>query len=315
MKILLTGGSGFIGRHVLAGLSSGYQIAAPSSSELDVRDAQALEAFVVRGRFDAIVHAAIRGGDAVLEETLRGFWNVSWMAPKVSRIVYFGSGAEFGKHRDLDRVSEDEIGRETPRDPYGLAKLFCNAIARRCDNIVNLRLFGVYGAHEGYLFKFISNSVVKALLGEPITVRQNVRFDYLEAGDLVAMLPHFLEAPGLSGDFNATTDTPVALDEILAALAEVRGQPLDVRFETPGWNYAYTGSNAKLRSELPRLRFTTIGEGVARLHERYRARLPELDREAVARDDYRLGCRTRGESPGRPGGQEETTNAPALPRR
>jgi hypothetical protein len=63
-----------------------------------------------------------------------------------------------------------------------------------------------------------------------------------------------------------------------------------VNYENPGLNLEYTGSNERLLGLVPELSFTPYEEGIRELYEHYRERLPQLDRDAVARDDYRRRC-------------------------
>jgi len=131
LRILLTGGRGFIGRNLLEALEGPHEVFAPSHSEFDVTDTGAVDRLFRERHFDAVLHGAVQGGERVLETTLRGYWNLARHADEVRRLYYFGSGAEYCKQRDLMKVREEEIGRVVPSDTYGLAKLFCNEDARR----------------------------------------------------------------------------------------------------------------------------------------------------------------------------------------
>ena len=46
MKILITGGSGFIGRNLVKTLNKDYDVYSPSSSELDLTDAQQVTTYL-----------------------------------------------------------------------------------------------------------------------------------------------------------------------------------------------------------------------------------------------------------------------------
>jgi nucleoside-diphosphate-sugar epimerase len=292
VKVLVTGASGFVGRNVAEGLAGRHQVLAPRHAELDVLDPVAFEAYVRDQRVDAIVHSAVRGGEQVLEQTLRMQASVLRCASLVDRILYFGSGAEYAKTRDLKKVREESIGEFVPKDPYGLAKLFCNEAARGRKRVLNLRLFGVYGPHEGYLLKFISNSIVKRLLGLDLRIRQDVVFDYLWVADLVGVVGHFLEASFDHADLNVTPTESISLTGIVRIIDAAVGSKGAVEIDTPGMNWQYTGDNARLLAAMPGLRFTGYPQGIAELVEFYE-RDDAIDREAVIRDDYARRAKVR----------------------
>ena len=292
MTILVTGATGFVGRNLVEGLRTRHRVLSPTHAELDLLDGRAVAAWLNANPVDVVVHAAVRGGPAVLQQTLRMQANlVSLVGTSFARLLYFGSGAEFAKTRDLRKVREDELGKHLPADDYGLAKLhLCEqARARATRDVIDLRLLGVYGPHEGYLFKFISNAIAKSLLGLEIVVRQDVRFDYLWIGDLVPVVEHFVSAPAgpaAHADYNVTPTESVTLSGITEMVNACAAAPSSVRFETPGMNFEYTADNARLRAELPALRFTSMKVGIAALYEFYRKDVSSLDREAIVQDDY-----------------------------
>jgi nucleoside-diphosphate-sugar epimerase len=293
LKILLTGGSGFIGCNLLEALGGQHEVFAPPHREFDVTDTAEVDRLFREHRFDAVLHAAVQGGDRVLETTLRGYWNLARHAGEVGRLFYFGSGAEYGKQRDLVKVREEEIGRVVPSDAYGLAKLFCNEDARRRSRVTNLRLFGVYGPKEGYLFRFISNSIVKALLGMDIVVRQDVVFDYLHVSDLVAIVDRLIQSGSGVTDVNVTPTESISLRQILAIISSAASRPLAVDFKTEGLNFQYTGHNGALLRLVTDFQFRPYEEGIRSLYSHYAERREALDRDSVVRDDYLLRTRSR----------------------
>ena len=61
MKILLTGGSGFIGRNIRESfLAEKYEILSPSSKELNLADEESVDAFFKNNSIDLVVHAAVK---------------------------------------------------------------------------------------------------------------------------------------------------------------------------------------------------------------------------------------------------------------
>ena len=58
MKVLFTGGSGFIGRNVIPILREKYEVITPTRSELNLLDTNEVEKYIVNGKFDVIIHSA-----------------------------------------------------------------------------------------------------------------------------------------------------------------------------------------------------------------------------------------------------------------
>jgi dTDP-4-dehydrorhamnose reductase len=76
VRVFVTGGSGFVGTHVVRVFEArGAEIAAPRHSEVDVTDRRAVRDALVRFRPDAVVHCAILNDFAALYADRRAGWN------------------------------------------------------------------------------------------------------------------------------------------------------------------------------------------------------------------------------------------------
>ena len=157
MKVFITGANGFIGRNLCEHLAGKYELFTPSSKELDLLDEAAVRKYVQANDVDIIIHSANRGGSRdtadmknVTEYNLRMFFNIARNSGEVDRVLYFGSGAEFGKHRNLHKVKEEQFDEVVPKDDYGFYKYVCNKHAEKSENIIKLRLFGAFGKYENY---------------------------------------------------------------------------------------------------------------------------------------------------------------------
>ena len=274
MRVLVTGGSGFIARNIVPILSGEHEIYAPTRSELDIQDADTVRSFVVRHRIEAIVHAAAAGVSRTEPDTIarntRMFESVAACAPLVRRLILFGSGAEYDKSKPIIRVREDAAGRAQPSDDYGNSK---RAIARRAAGIPNavvLRVFGVFGPYEDVTRRFISLAILSNLRGEPIVIRQDVVFSYTWVLDLAQVVNHMLASPTASGAYNIVPDESVRLTEIAQIVNEFADTPSEIRVLSPGLNLEYTGDNTRLREEMPGLSFTPLRDAVRTLMTYYR---------------------------------------------
>jgi GDP-L-fucose synthase len=191
VKVLLTGGSGFIGRNLAEYLGGRYSIVAPSSAELNLLDQECVAAYLRANHFDVVVHTATtrsnrRMGAAadMIDRNCRMFFNLAHNRSLFGKMLHFGSGAEYSRAELPPRVTESYFDTRIPIDPYGFSKYICTKYAATTDNIFVLRLFGVFGKYEAWDVRFISNACARAVKGLPIVIRQNVRFDYLYVSEL-----------------------------------------------------------------------------------------------------------------------------------
>jgi len=286
MKILLTGGSGFIGKNLLEGLKDEYKIFAPTHKQLDILNSNKVRRYIKKNKINVVIHAAIKDVDNVLENILRMFLSIYNNLDLLDRFINFGSGAEYGKTRDLKKIKEKELGKFIPQDSYGLGKLVCSQLAKNNKKIVTLIPFGIFGKYEDYRFKFISNSIVKNLLGLPIKIKQNVIFDYLYVDDLISIVKFFLRNDKLCGDYNITPTQSITLKEIVKIINKISKKPSKVTVINKNYNYQYTGSNLKLKKAIPNLKTISYKEAIKDLYYYSKAHLKNLDKDAIISDEY-----------------------------
>jgi GDP-L-fucose synthase len=290
--ILLTGGNGFIGRNLREGLAAaGHRVVAPSRRELDLLDADAVDRYFDAHPVEIVVHAATenatrraRHPELVLDHNLRMFFNLARHAHRVRKLLHFGSGAEFDRAHWTPRMAEDSFGRYVPQDPYGLSKYLIALQGQRASNVYNLRLFGCFGPWEDWRIRFISNACCKAIWGLPITMRQNVRFDYLWVGDLVAITRWFVENDAPVRDYNVCSGDVHDLRSLAAMVLEARGRDLEIHVAAPGLGTEYSGDNSRLLTTVGGFRFTAIREAVATLYRWYEGRRAEIPRDELLVD-------------------------------
>lgn len=292
--VFITGGKGFVGRNLTKTLSvSGYNVLSPSSAELNLLDEQAVNAFMKRHTVDVIVHAANKGGGRdtmdmhdVVHSNLRMFFNIVKHSGCVEKIIHFGSGAEYGKHKPIVLVDEDQTGAVLPLDDYGFYKSVCSRYIEKCHtNIINLRIFACYGKYEDYRYKFISNSIVKNLLGMPINIRQNVLFDYVYVDDLIKMVRWVIESDTEHCVYNISKGEGVDLVTLAELINTVSVKPSEIFVDNPGMNLEYTSSNERILKECP-MNFLTHRDAIGRLYEYYTENLEKLDLNAVRKDAF-----------------------------
>ena len=268
-RLLLTGGSGFIGRNVLPVLRDAFLVDAPPRSELNLLDETSVESYVRRGTYDVVVHLANSTPaknpkdkpDRILADSLRAYFNLRRNADAFGKMLYIGSGAEYDKRFPIVSVSESDIGLHVPIDDYGFAKYVMNENARLSANIYNLRIFGCYGPTDAKS-KFIRDAIDCCLDGRAITIRQDCMFDYMYVVDLAEVIERFANVEPRFHDYNICSGKRVALSEIAAIVAKKMDNEYALDIATPGWNREYTASNARFLSEFPDFAFTSLEKGI-----------------------------------------------------
>jgi len=184
MKILITGGAGFIGRRIEERLKDKYElIIFDKKKGLDItnpHDFRGLET-------DCVIHLAAllksRNPEEMLAVNLKGTMNVlEFCKAQRARLVFASSAAVYGI---VDSPIKEEAGKH-PASFYGLTKLFgeqlCDFYHEHVDSII-LRFFNVYG--PGQEAGFLIPDIVSQLGNERVEL-QNLfpKRDYIYVDDV-----------------------------------------------------------------------------------------------------------------------------------
>lgn len=295
MNIFITGSNGFVGSHLKEYLSKNYNYSLfiPSSQELDLSDEKALDKYILENKIDIIIHAANRGGGrdtadmkSITEYNLRIFFNIAKHEENVKKIISFGSGAEYGKHKSIIEAKEEDYLESLPLDEYGFYKSIASRYIEKSDNIVQLRIFGSYGVYENYRYKFISNAIVKNLLHLPIVINKNVLFDYIYVDDLVRMIDFFIHNDAKEKIYNVTTGTKIDLITLAELVNSVSDFQSDIKVLNDGFNNEYTSSNQRILKELGNFQFTSHQNAITKMRCYFQENSDKLEIEMIREDPY-----------------------------
>lgn len=288
-NIFLTGGGGYIGRNILEGLGDRYQFFAPRHNELDLLDTQAVDRYFHTHKIDIVIHAAVVGGsrkgehvDNSLSKNMRMFFNIIRNKKNYKKLIVLGSGAEYDKSRPLKKIKEDDFDKRIPTDDYGLFKYLCSKyIETQSGDIVNLRLFGMFGKYENYSFRFISNAIAKNLLGLPITIKQNVIFDYVYIKDFVKIIDHFISHNAKHKFYNIGSGNRIDLITITKKINAIATKKSKITVKNKGLNNEYSCDNTRLRKELGKFTFANFDESLHELYNWYASNKSLIEKSKI----------------------------------
>jgi len=285
-RVLITGASGFVGRNLKESLSARYLIFAPSHRELELLDLDQVERYISEHEIDVVIHGAVHvpmfhGAEKEFFNDMQMFLNLERVSGQLEKLIYFGSGAEFDKRFDIRMVSEDAFGRTIPTSEYGLAKYAMNKLARRSDNIYNLRLFGIFGKYELWQIKFLSNLCCKAVFDLPLTVRKECWFDFLSVEDLPEIVTWFIENEPRYHDYNVCHGQEYRLTELAELVRSVSGKKLPIVLLSEERNLDYSADNSRLRMEIPQLQITPMERALKELYHYYNTHRNLIDFEIL----------------------------------
>lgn len=201
MKILVTGGTGYIGSHTCVELiSSGHEVVIldnlynssadvidkiekitgvrPAFYQMDILDKEGLEKVFRENEFEAVIHFAgyKAVGESVAipltyyENNISGSINLYQLMKKynVRNLVFSSSATVYGD--DFEVPFKEEYGLGTTTNPYGTTKKMNEMIITDMDNAdperssVLLRYFNPIGAHSSGLIGEIPNGIPNNLL-------------------------------------------------------------------------------------------------------------------------------------------------------
>lgn len=312
MKILVTGGAGFIGSHVVDGLiEAGHQVSIvdnlwergggkienlnPNSKfyKIDICDASLSEVFR-REQPEVIFHLAAQPSVKISTEdpahdanvNILGLINLLQNATRfgVRKIIFSSSGATYG---NVEKMPVDENTTQHPESPYGTTKMASEFYIRFWKNMYGLeftilRYGNVYGPRQdpfgeaGVIAIFCRH----ILAGEPIRIDWDgeQQKDYVFVGD-VARANLLALTAGNGEAYCIANGRGTSVNVLYQSLVNEIGHEVEVRRapKRPGDIYLSYFDCTKARRELGWEPKVGIEEGMHLTVNRFRNSLVSLD--------------------------------------
>lgn len=255
MKILITGGAGFIGRYIVESLLKNNTVTIydnlENSSEKSIKSLIESGACFVKGDildfkllkkssvgYDVIIHLAAKSDviqstihPEITEKTnVEGTENVlkCCVENNIKKIVFASSAAVYG---DSTEIPINEKSPTEPISPYGKSKLSAEVVIKKiCEEndlkYVILRMFNVYGKgqnenYSGVITKFmrnIANDEALAVHGDGKQTR-----DFVSIHDVVESFGIALKYER-NGIYNIASGKSISVNELAKIIFDVFGK-------------------------------------------------------------------------------------------
>jgi len=277
MKLLITGGNGFIARNLVEQLHE-YQILSPNSKELDLTNQYTVLEYLKKNKFDVIIHTATydaapkhstKDPAKVLENNLKMFFNIVRGKDYFGKMIYFGSGAEYGREHWTPKMKEDYFDVHVPLDQYGYSKYIMTRYALSNSNIYNLRLFAVFGKYEDWRVRVISSICHDIVMNQPIHIEQNKYYDFLYIDDLARIVRWFITNKPQQKVYNVCTGQTVDFITLSRKILSISRKKLEIIIKNSVLGLEYSGDNSLLLKELMDFKFSSINDSLKALYRWY----------------------------------------------
>ena len=269
LKILATGGAGFIGRYLVDFLSSHHEITIydnfSNSSKADIEflitkgvkfvnedilDYQKLQKSCIG--FDLVIHLAAKSDvtDSVIHPEITNEVNVTGtenvikccVENKIKKIIFASSAAVY-----MDsKMPVNESSKTNPLSPYGKSKLVAEQKIKKISeeygiNAITLRMFNVYGKGQniqyvGVISKFIKNISKE----EPIIINGDGKqtrdlvsiFDVVTAFDCA--IKNIVGKKGAV--YNIGTGTSTSINELAKMILKIADKKTEIKYKKQNKN-------------------------------------------------------------------------------
>jgi UDP-glucose 4-epimerase len=285
VRILVTGGAGFIGSHVVdAYVAAGHEVAvldnfstgrednvnqAAVVHRVDLRDQPEVDKAIASFRPDLVNHHAAQSevprsvADPAYDAQINIVGGVNLLKAcvdhHVRKVIFSSTGGALYGEPDVVPASEEHPVR--PLSPYGTSKFAFEqylATFRRTFGLdfTVLRYANIYGARQDFHAeegRVIAIFASRMLAGKPVTIdgTGDQSRDMLHVGD-VAMANLAVVEKGSGGTFHVSTGVAVTVNDLFRKLALLTGYRLEPNFgpSRRGDVYQIALDNERARQEV-----------------------------------------------------------------
>ena len=266
MRVLVTGGAGFIGRYIVKFLIENGNVVTifdnfSNSSKKSISDLIDIGVKVIEGditkpieilnavkNHEIVIHLAakisvqesIRNPSETFRVNVDGTKNVLHACEKnnIKKLIVASSSAVYGE--SLPNIKLTEKSKTNPISPYGQSKvkmeqIIKNFVSKHNINCIILRFFNIYGVgqsdeYAGVITKFIkkiNQNKPLEIFGDGLQTR-----DFVSVYDIINLI-HNVISNDKSGTYNIASGKIVTIKELAEMIISISGKKLEIKYTSP----------------------------------------------------------------------------------
>lgn len=238
MKILITGGNGYIAKSLYNSLKNKHNVTCITRQDFDLTNSFETTKFFSNKYFDVVIHTAVVGGSrlkpedsSIIDQNLQMYYNLLSCKNKYNKFIHFGSGAE----TYLDT-------------PYGWSKNIIYKSILEKENFYNIRIFGVFDENE-WETRFIKTNIKRYINREPIEIYQNKHMDFFYMEDLVSLVEFYILNENPPKEIDCVYPESKTLHHIANVINKLDGYKVEIKINEPELGKEYIGKFTNLGLE------------------------------------------------------------------
>jgi GDP-L-fucose synthase len=231
IKILITGGNGYIAKSLYSTFKDKYDVTYITRQDFNLTDQFKTSKYFSNRYFDIVIHCAVSGGSRLKQETwsdmdnnLKMYYNLLNCKNKFKKLIHFGSGAEVS----------------VPESPYGLSKkVIANSILEQKD-FYNIKIFGVFDENE-LDTRFIKGNIKRYINKESIVIHHDIFMDFFYMKDLISLVDYYINSNDLPKQIDCSYDKLYKLSDVANIINNLDDYKMVVKIEQERMDLPYYG--------------------------------------------------------------------------
>jgi len=231
MKILITGGNGYIAKSLYNVLKDKYDITLITRHNFDLTSFKDMNDFFQGKYFDIIIHCAVEGGSRLkidsykdMDANLIMYYNLLQHKSHYNKLLHFNSGAE----------------TNAPDSPYGLSKRIISKSISEIENFYNLKIFAVFDENE-WDTRFIKSNIKRYINKESIIINQDKWMDFFYMKDLVSLIEFYILNNDLPKEIDCSYSNLYKLSDVANIINNLSEYKVYINIENKEMAPSYCG--------------------------------------------------------------------------